>query len=67
MPIDLKFFQHKVSESGFLPGFRFKGGIFHNSSPPIPILSQINPIHITPSHQSKIHPNIIHPPTSWSS
>jgi hypothetical protein len=23
--------------------------------------------HITPSHLSKIHPNIIHPPKSWSS
>jgi hypothetical protein len=31
------------------------------------MLSQTNPVHITPSHLSKIHPNIIHPPTSWSS
>jgi hypothetical protein len=32
------------------------------ATPPIPILS-----HTTPSDLSKIHPNIIHPPTSWSS
>jgi hypothetical protein len=38
----------------------------HNSSPLVPRLSQINPVHISPSHLSKIHPNI-HPPTSWSS
>jgi hypothetical protein len=25
------------------------------------------PVHITPSHLYKIHPNIIHPSTSWSS
>jgi hypothetical protein len=37
------------------------------SSPPVPILSQTNPVHITSSHLYKIHPNIIHPPTSWSS
>jgi hypothetical protein len=34
----------------------------HKSSTPVPILSQANALHI-----SKIHPNIIHPPTSWSS
>jgi hypothetical protein len=28
MPVGLKFFQHKVSEFGFLPGFRFKGESF---------------------------------------
>jgi hypothetical protein len=36
----------------------------HKSSPPLPILTQTNPVHITPSHLYKIHPNIIHPPTS---
>jgi hypothetical protein len=39
----------------------------HNSSPPVPILNQTNPVHITPFHLYKIHPNIIQPPTSWSS
>jgi hypothetical protein len=29
----------------------------HKSSPPVPILSQTIPVHIIPSHLSKIHPN----------
>jgi hypothetical protein len=40
--------------------------LIHKSSPPVPIFSQTNPVHITPSHLSETHPNIIHPPTSWS-
>jgi hypothetical protein len=39
----------------------------HKSSPPVPILGQTNLVHITPSHLSKIQPNVIHPPASWSS
>jgi hypothetical protein len=39
----------------------------HKSSPPVPILSQTNLVHITPSHLYKIHPNIIQLPTSCSS
>jgi hypothetical protein len=32
-----------------------------------PYLSQINPVHITLSYLSKIHFNIVHPATPWSS
>jgi hypothetical protein len=31
------------------------------------LLGQIEPVHTTPSYLSKIHLNIIHLPTSWSS
>jgi hypothetical protein len=39
----------------------------HKSPPLVPILSPINPIHIIPSYLSKMHFNIVHPLTSWSS
>jgi hypothetical protein len=37
------------------------------SPPLVPILSQMTQIHTNPSCVSKIHFNIVHPPTSWSS
>jgi hypothetical protein len=45
-----------------------EGSLPCSQQPPlVPILSQINPIHIMPSYLSKIHFNIVHPPTSWPS
>jgi hypothetical protein len=39
----------------------------HKRPPLVPILSQINLIYTILSYLPKIHFNIIHPPTSWSS
>ncbi|PNF38411.1 hypothetical protein B7P43_G07252 [Cryptotermes secundus] len=39
----------------------------HKSPPLVPILSQTNLIHTIPSYLSKIHFNMAHPPTPWSS
>jgi hypothetical protein len=39
----------------------------HMSPPPVPILSQINPIHTIPLYLSMILFNIVQPPTYWSS
>jgi hypothetical protein len=51
--------QHFMESEGSLP--------CSESPPLVPILSQINSIHTIPSYLSKIHFNIVHPPTSRSS
>ena len=38
----------------------------HKRPPPVSILGQPNPVHITTSHLLEIHPNIIHPSTHRS-
>ena len=39
----------------------------HEIPPPVPVLSQINPVHDPPFHFLKIHFDIIVPFTPWSS
>jgi hypothetical protein len=39
----------------------------HNSPPPVPVLSQSNPIHTPEANLPKIHSDPIFPPTPWSS
>jgi hypothetical protein len=41
--------------------------LVHKSLPPVHILSHINLVRTTPCYLSKIHFNIINPPTSWFS
>jgi hypothetical protein len=39
----------------------------HKNPPLVPILSQVDPVYTIPLSLSKIHFNVVHPPTSWSS
>jgi hypothetical protein len=39
----------------------------HNSQPPVPVLSQSNPIHNPQANLPKIHSDSILPPSPWSS
>ena len=44
----------------------FYGTRTHKRLPPVPILCQPNPVHIPTTHLLEIHPNIIHPYTTYS-
>jgi hypothetical protein len=44
-----------------------EGSLPCSQEPSTALYTQTNPIHTNPSYLSKIHFNIVHQPTSWSS
>ena len=58
-----KYFSSKIPRISRNPKVHYRT---HKRPPPVSILGQPNPVHITTSHLLHIHPNIIHPSTPRS-